>query len=80
VAATDAMHLLRGVDQKEEQREGARDGRGDLQWKSLDASEQGVEIRGGSFTATAASASRAEIFHGLKHRISLEPFDDLPER
>jgi hypothetical protein len=80
VTAAHAVHLLGGVDEEEEEREGARDGRRHFDREIRHAREQRVEIGRGGFTAPPTAARGTQIFHCLEDHVALQPLDDLPER
>ena len=79
-AAPHAVHLLRGVDQQEEEGEGPGDVAGDRDGQRIDAGEELVE--GGRIGSTAAArpAGATQTLDRLVGRLALEPADDAAER
>jgi hypothetical protein len=74
------MHLLRGVDQQEEQREGARRGGGERKGKRVHALEQLIERRCAGFLATPRPCIATKGLDDLECLVALETPDDAPER
>ena len=64
--ASHPMHLLRGVDQQEEEGEGARRHRAEVERELRDLVEQGVERRGIGLAVAARATGGTESFHGLE--------------
>src|SRR5262245_51260148 len=73
------MHLLRGVDEEKEEREGARRHRREIEWRGSDVIEQRVERSGTGIAATPRTASAAQTIDGLKSLFPFEPLNDAPE-
>jgi hypothetical protein len=80
LAPPDAMHLLGGIDEEEEEREGARGERREIERKGGDFLEEGIEVFRVGVAAPARSAGTAEPIDSLKRRFTLEPQDDAAER
>jgi hypothetical protein len=80
LAPPDAMHLLGGIDEEEEEREGARGERREIERKRGDFLEECIEAFRTGVAAAACSACTAEAIDGLKRRFTLEPQDDVAER
>src|SRR5688500_17149532 len=79
VASTHPMYLLGGVDEEEEQREGARGDDAQLEWKRRDVVEQFVDGRGARIAVAACSARPAKLLDGIERLVPLEPADDAAE-
>jgi hypothetical protein len=74
------MNLLRGVDQQEKQREGARCDGGALEWERFDFGEEGIERQCAGFTVAARATRLAQRLDGLEGRRPFESVNDAAER
>jgi hypothetical protein len=74
-----AVHLLRGVDQKEEQREGSRYGCRELERQSVDLFQHVGERRCRDAAAAPVPRQLAQLLHGAKCLFTLESSDYLAE-
>jgi hypothetical protein len=79
-AAPYAVHLLGGVDEEEEQREGPRDGCSLLDGEAVDAFEQCSKPDCTCGSAPPITACRAETLDGLENRFAFEAADHTSER
>ena len=73
------MHLFGGVDEEEEEREGARDDGRAFQRKGIDALQQLVERRRIGLPTPPSAAGTTQAFDGLKCLVALQPADDGAE-
>ena len=74
------MHLLRGVDQQEEERERARGDRGTLERERGHLLEQRVERGRVGLAMATRAAGLAERLDALERLLALEAADDPAER
>ena len=73
------MHLLGGVDQQEEQREGARHRRRELERQALHAREQSSARFGAPASPRRRARHAPQPLHGVESVVALQPADHAAE-
>jgi hypothetical protein len=74
------MHLLGGVDEEKEEREGACGDRAQLERKGFDLREELIERGCGRIAVASGAAGAAEGLDRLERLLTLEAADDAAER
>jgi hypothetical protein len=74
------VYLFRGVDEQEEEGEGARGDRAPLERKCFDLREEGVEGRSAGIAVAPRAACLTQRLDRFERRLALEPADHAAKR